>query len=69
MKTFLLDVLSPEDEEMVLTILEGLRKGNAIRFHPVDASAASPDELRNSAEASLASPRLSWEEGLTQLGL
>ena len=69
MKTFVLDVLSPEDEEMVFTILEGLRKGNAIQFHPVDESAAPSDALRDAIEASLASPRLSWEEGLTQLGL
>ncbi|MFD2785755.1 hypothetical protein [Hymenobacter rubripertinctus] len=68
MKTFVLDVLAPEDEEMVLTILEGLRKGNAIQFHSLEDD--KPDEGRLArVQASLNSPRLSWEEGLDKLGL
>jgi len=68
MKAFVLDVLSPEDEDMVFTILEGLRKGNAIAFHSV-APAPSVEELHGRIQASLDSPRLSWEEGMVQLGL
>ena len=68
MKTFVLDVLTPEDEDMVFTILEGLRKGNAIAFRSV-APEPSVAELHGRIQASLDSPRLSWEEGLAQLGL
>ena len=68
MKTFVLDVLTPEDEDMVFTILEGLRKGNAIAFHSVEPE-PSVAELHNRIQASLDSPRLSWEDGMAQLGL
>lgn len=68
MKTFVLDVLAPEDEEMVLTILEGLRKGNAIQFHSLEEGKAD-DELGGRIQASLDSPQLSWEEGLKQLNI
>jgi len=68
MKTFVLDVLTPEDEEMVLTILDGLRKGNAIAFYPA-APELTIAELHGKIQASLDSPRLSWEEGLAELGL
>ncbi len=68
MKTFVLDVLAPEDEEMVVAILEGLRKGHAIAFHPVAPELPLP-ELHDQIQAALASPRLSWDQGLQQLGL
>ena len=68
MKTFVLDVLTPEDEDMVFTILEGLRKGNAIAFHAI-APEPSAEELHGRIQASLDSPRLTWKEGLAQLGL
>ncbi|SET91193.1 hypothetical protein [Hymenobacter actinosclerus] len=68
MKTFVLDVLAPEDEDMVLTILEGLRKGNAIRFHALGTDEPT-GELQLRIQDSLNSPRLTWEEGLSQLGL
>ena len=68
MKTFLLDVLTPEDEEMVITILEGLRKGNAIAFHSVEPELTT-EALHNQIRTSLASPAVSWEAGLAQLGL
>ncbi|WP_375418795.1 hypothetical protein [uncultured Hymenobacter sp.] len=68
MKTFLLDVLTPEDEEMVVAILEGLRKGNAIAFHPLEPG-FSEKELHDQIQASLDSPRLSWEQATAQLGL
>ena len=68
MKTFVLDVLAPEDEEMVLTILEGLRKGNAIQFHSLEEDKPD-DELNARLQTSLNSPRLSWEEGLKQLNI
>ncbi|AMJ64138.1 hypothetical protein [Hymenobacter sp. PAMC 26628] len=68
MKTFVLDVLTPEDEEMVVTILEGLRKGHAISFHPVAPELPLP-ELHDQIQAALDSPRLTWEQGLKELGL
>lgn len=68
MKTIILDVLTPEDEEMVLTILEGLRKGNAIQFQSLDPAQPS-NEVQDQILTSLGSPRRSWEEGMTQLGL
>lgn len=68
MKSFVLDVLTPEDEEMVLTILEGLRKGNAIAFHLLEPEPPLA-ELHGKIQASLDSPRVSWEQGLQQLGL
>lgn len=68
MKTFVLDVLTPQDEEMVVTILEGLRKGNAIAFHSVESELSS-EELHDRIRVALDSPRLSWEEGLARLGL
>ena len=68
MRTFVLDVLTLEDEEMVITILEGLRKGNAIAFQPMEPELPMP-ELHRRIQASLDSPRVSWEQGLEQLGL
>lgn len=68
MKTFVLDVLTLEDEEMVVTILEGLRKGKAIAFRSLEAELPL-QELHDRIQASLNSPRLSWEQGLAQLGL
>lgn len=68
MKTFVLDVLAPEDEEMVVAILAGLRKGNAIAFHSIEPE-LPVEELHHRIQASLDSPRVSWEQGLAQLGL
>lgn len=68
MKTFVLDVITPEDEEMVIAILEGLRKGRAIAFRPLEPEMTIA-ELHNQIQASLESPRVSWEQGLVQLGL
>lgn len=68
MKTIILDVLTPEDEEMVLTILEGLRKGNAIQFQSLDPDQPSSD-VQDKIQASLDSPRLSWEQGMAQLNV
>ena len=68
MGTFVVDVLEPEDEEMVITILEGLRKGHTITFSPLEPE-LSADELNQQIQASLDSSRVSWEQGLAQLGL
>lgn len=68
MKTLVLDILAPEDEEMVLTILEGLRKGNAIMFHSLEPELLA-EELHGKVQAALESPRISWEQGLAELGL
>ncbi len=68
MKTVVLDILTPDDEEMVFTILEGLRKGNAITFQALEPE-QSASELHSKIQASLSSQRLSWEQGLQQLGL
>ena len=68
MKTFVVDVITPEDEEMVLTILEGLRKGHAVSFRSVEPELPIP-ELHDKILASLESPQLSWEQGLAQLDL
>ena len=76
MKTFVLDVLTPEDEEMVLTILEGLRKGNAIQFQAVEPLPLHDDSLTDDewadklrqAEAS-GSVRLTKAEALARFGL
>lgn len=68
MKTFVLDVIDPEDEEMVVAILEGLRKGHAIAFRPLEPETPLT-ELHQQIQASLESPRVSWEQGLAQLGL
>ena len=68
MKTFVLDVIAPEDEEMVIAILEGLRKGHAIAFRPLEPETQLA-ELHEQVQASLESPRVSWEQGLAQVGL
>ncbi len=70
MKTYTLDIIAPDDEEMVAAILEALSKRNVIRF----AVAApwqplSDDELEARIMASDAQPRLSFAEARQRLGL
>ena len=65
---YLVDVVTPEDEEMVLTILEGLRKGHVVAFHALEAELPLA-EVHDRILASLASPQVGWEQGLAQLGL
>jgi len=70
MKTFVLDVLMPEDEDMVAAILEALSKRNVIRF----AVAApwqphSEEELDDRIAAADAQPRLSFAEARQRLGI
>ena len=53
---------------MVIAILEGLRKGHAIAFRPLEPETQLA-ELHEQVQASLESPRVSWEQGLAQVGL
>ena len=70
MKTYTLDVITPDDEEMVAAILEALSKRNVIRF-----AVAAPWQPQSSHEleahliASDAQPRLSFAETRQRLGL
>jgi hypothetical protein len=70
MQTVVVDILTPEDEEMVFTILEALSKRNVIRF-----GVAAPWQPRSTAEleerivAADAQPRLSFTEARQRLGI
>jgi len=73
MKTYTLEVLTEEDDELVTTILDALRKRNLIRFTASSEGWSSPpssdDELAERLTAALASPRLSFAEARQRLGL
>lgn len=70
MKSFMLDVLTPEDEEMVAAILEALSKRNVIRF-----AVAAPWQPHSEAELEArivgadAQPRLSFAEARQRLSI
>jgi hypothetical protein len=73
MKTYTLEVLTEEDDELVTTILDALRKRNLIRFAASPKSWSSPptseEELAERLTAALASPRMSFAEARQRLGL
>lgn len=73
MKTYTLSILADDEEEMVASILDSLRKRNVIRFaagQPVmSAPPASAAELESRVLAADAQPRLSFAEARQRLGL
>jgi len=72
MKTYTLEVLTDDDDELVAGILDALRKRKLIRFAvgPARWSAppASAAELAERLAAAQASPRMSFEEARQRLG-
>ncbi|RZK19536.1 MAG: hypothetical protein EOO56_13985 [Hymenobacter sp.] len=73
MKTYTLEVLTDEDDELVTTILDALRKRNLIRFTAGSEGWSKPPaseaELAERLIAALASPRLPFAEARQRLGL
>ncbi len=73
MKTYTLDILQADDEEMVAAILEALSRRAVIRFSAAEPwysrTPASVSELNDRiAEADL-QPRISFAEARQRLGL
>lgn len=70
MKTYTLDIIAPDDEEMVASILEALSKRNVIRFAlAAPWQPASEAEIEAQVIAADAQPRLSFAEARQRLGL
>lgn len=73
MKTYTLEVVTDDDEEMVASILDALRKRNVIRFAAsqprLSAWPTSAAELEDRVAAADTQPRLPFAEARQRLGL
>ena len=73
MKTYTLDILQADDEEMVAAILEALSRRAVIRFSVAQPwhsrTPASAEELENRMTEADQQPRISFADARQRLGL
>ena len=72
MKTYTLDIIAPEDEEMVTQILEALHKRRVIRYAPMAARPApqlTDDEVAADVVRAQQQPAISLAAARAQFGV